>query len=134
MAVEAMNYIHSALEKRRVTATFKRYVAPEIVNEILKEGSDALELGGKLTNIAVLFVDVRGFTTMSERLQPKQVAEILNRYLTLIADCILRNGGAQPPLSRPFLNGSVSLPAVTSVPIGVSRLLQNSRSLIRQRA
>ena len=93
MAVEAMNYIHSALEKRRVTATFKRYVAPEIVNEILKEGSEALELGGKLTNIAVLFVDVRGFTTMSERLQPKQVVEILNRYLTLISDCILKNGG-----------------------------------------
>ncbi|MCI8304141.1 MAG: adenylate/guanylate cyclase domain-containing protein [Lawsonibacter sp.] len=93
VACIALNYIRSALEKRRVTATFKRYVAPEIVNEILKEGSDALELGGKLTNIAVLFVDVRGFTTMSERLQPKQVVEILNRYLTLIADCILKNGG-----------------------------------------
>lgn len=89
----AANYVRSALEKRHVTATFKRYVAPEIVNELLKEGSDALELGGKLTNIAVLFVDVRGFTTMSEQLQPKQVVEILNRYLSLIADCILKNGG-----------------------------------------
>ena len=89
----AVNYVRSALEKRRVTATFKRYVAPEIVSEILKEGPEALELGGKLTNIAVLFVDVRGFTTMSEQLQPKQVVEILNRYLTLIADCILKNGG-----------------------------------------
>ena len=93
VACIAVNYVRSALEKRRVTATFKRYVAPEIVNEILKEGSDALELGGKLCNIAVLFVDVRGFTTMSEQLQPKQVVEILNRYLTLIADCILKNGG-----------------------------------------
>lgn len=89
----AVNYIRSALEKRRVTATFKRYVAPEIVNELLKEGSDALELGGKLTNIAVLFVDVRGFTTMSEALTPPEVVAILNRYLTLIADCILKNGG-----------------------------------------
>lgn len=89
----AVNYVRSVLEKRRVSATFKRYVAPEIVNELLKEGSEALELGGKLTNIAVLFVDVRGFTTMSEQLQPKQVVEILNRYLTLIADCILKNGG-----------------------------------------
>lgn len=89
----AANYIRSALEKQRVTATFKRYVAPEIVNELLKEGSDALELGGKLTNIAVLFVDIRGFTAMSEQLRPKQVMEILNRYLSLIADCILRNGG-----------------------------------------
>lgn len=87
------NYIRAAMEKLRVTKTFKRYVAPEIVNEILKEGTDALELGGKLTRIAVLFVDVRGFTPMSELLSPPQVVEILNRYLTLISDCILKNGG-----------------------------------------
>ena len=89
----ALNYIQSALDKRRVTATFKRYVAPEIVNEILREGAESLGLGGKLTNIAVLFVDVRGFTAMSEALEPPQVVAILNRYLTLISDCILRNGG-----------------------------------------
>jgi adenylate cyclase len=89
----AVNYIQAAAERRQVTNTFKRYVAPEIVNELLKEGTEALELGGKLTTIAVLFVDVRGFTTMSEMLSPPQVVEILNRYLTLIADCILRNGG-----------------------------------------
>lgn len=89
----AVNYIQAAVEKRRITGTFKKYVAPEIVNEILKEGSRALELGGRLTNIAVLFVDVRGFTPMSEMLQPAQVVEILNRYLTLISECILKNGG-----------------------------------------
>ena len=89
----AVNYIQAAAERRQVTNTFKRYVAPEIVNELLKEGTEALELGGKLTTIAVLFVDVRGFTTMSEMLSPPQVVEILNRYLTLIADCILKNGG-----------------------------------------
>lgn len=89
----AANYVRSALEKRAVTNTFKRYVAPEIVSELLKEGPAALELGGRLTHIAVLFVDVRGFTSMSEQLSPGQVVEILNRYLTLIANCILQNGG-----------------------------------------
>ena len=89
----AANYVRSALEKRAVTNTFKRYVAPEIVSELLKEGPAALELGGRLTRIAVLFVDVRGFTSMSEQLSPGQVVEILNRYLTLIANCILQNGG-----------------------------------------
>lgn len=89
----AVNYIRAAVEKHRVTSTFKRYVAPEIVNEILKEGSESMELGGRLTEIAVLFVDVRGFTPMSEMLQPTQVVEILNRYLTLISECIFRNGG-----------------------------------------
>ena len=90
----AFNYIQAALERQRVTGTFKRYVAPEIVNELLKEGTEALELGGTQTTIAVLFVDVRGFTSMSEELKdPREVVHILNRYLTLFADCILQNGG-----------------------------------------
>ena len=91
----AVNYIRAAMARREVTNRFKRYVAPEIVNEILKEGQEALALGGKRTHIAVLFVDVRGFTTMSERLadEPEKVVEILNRYLSLIAECILKNGG-----------------------------------------
>ena len=50
-------------------------------------------VGGRVVNIAVLFVDIRGFTTMSEKLTPSEVVEILNQYLTLIADCIMRNGG-----------------------------------------
>ena len=87
------NYVRTALENRRVTNTFRRYVAPEIVRELLKEGPQALELGGKLTDIAVLFVDVRGFTAMSERLAPERVVEILNRYLTLISRCIRDQGG-----------------------------------------
>ena len=89
----AFNYMQASLEKRRITNTFERYVAPEIVREILREGTSGLELGGKLTRIAVLFVDVRGFTPMSERLKPTQVVEILNCYLSLISDCILKNGG-----------------------------------------
>lgn len=93
MATVAVNYIRAALEKRRVTNTFKRYVAPEVVNEILKQGPAALELGGKLADIAVLFVDIRGFTPMSELLEPPRLVEILNRYLTLTSTCILQNKG-----------------------------------------
>lgn len=85
----AANYISAAMDKRRVTGMFKRYVAPEIVNEILREGTDTLGLGGKLTEIAVLFVDLRGFTTMSEALPPEEVVGILNRYLTLTSSCIM---------------------------------------------
>ena len=87
------NYVQAAVEKRRIAATFRRYVAPEIVEELLKEGTDALELGGKLCDIAVLFVDIRGFTTMSEVLTPQEVVSILNRYLSLTTDCIMRNHG-----------------------------------------
>ena len=88
--------IHAIQENRRrrqITHTFERYVAPEIVKELLKSDTDALKLGGKSCDIAVLFVDIRGFTTMSENLEPETVVEILNQYLTLISDCILKHGG-----------------------------------------
>ena len=93
----AVNYVQAARERRLVREKFNHYVAPEIVDEILKQGTNfqaLLEAGGKKTSVAVLFVDVRGFTTMSERLDdPEKVVPILNRYLTLIAQCILDNGG-----------------------------------------
>ncbi len=88
-----IHYFRAALEKRKVTKTFERYVAPEIVKEIMKEGMENLSLGGKTCDIAVLFVDVRGFTTMSERLTPEKVVFILNRYLTMASDCVEKNHG-----------------------------------------
>lgn len=82
----AFNYVQAALEKQKISNTFKRYVG-----ELLREGTDSL--GGKLCDIAVLFVDIRGFTTMSEVLTPQEVVSILNRYLTLTTDCIMKNHG-----------------------------------------
>lgn len=89
----ASNYIRAAIERQNVTRTFERYVAPNIVNEILKEGTDSLKLGGKLCDIAVLFVDIRGFTTMSERLSPEEVVYILNQYLSMTSACVERHHG-----------------------------------------
>lgn len=93
----AGNYIQASRDRRLVREKFSHYVAPEIVEEILNQGTDfqaLLRTGGKKTRIAVLFVDVRGFTAMSERLDdPEKVVPILNRYLTLIAQCILDNHG-----------------------------------------
>ncbi|MCI5935978.1 MAG: adenylate/guanylate cyclase domain-containing protein, partial [Lachnospiraceae bacterium] len=54
---------------------------------------EATELGGRECEIAVLFVDIRGFTTMSEKLEPARVVEILNEYLTLTTDCVFKNHG-----------------------------------------
>lgn len=89
----AGNYIRSNREKRRITATFGRYVDPAILKELLVQGGAAEHLGGTLKEIAVLFVDVRGFTTMSEALEPPVVVEIINRYLTLTTQCIMRYQG-----------------------------------------
>ncbi len=89
----ASNYASAALEKRRVERAFKRYVAPQVVSELLNGDPKALQLGGRLVDIAVLFVDIRGFTTMSEKLPAPVVVEIVNRYLTLTSRCVFDNHG-----------------------------------------
>ncbi len=89
----AANYAMALLETKRITGIFKKYLAPEIVAEIIRRGDGELLLEAHLSQIAVLFVDVRGFTPLSEKLDPGQVVEILNRYLSMISDCILSNGG-----------------------------------------
>ncbi|MBR2294399.1 MAG: adenylate/guanylate cyclase domain-containing protein [Clostridiales bacterium] len=93
MVLIILRYMRTLSERQKVTRTFERYVAPGIVNEILKEGTDSLELGGKLCDIAVLFVDIRGFTSMSERMAPEKVVLILNRYLAMTSEAVEKNGG-----------------------------------------
>ena len=93
IASVAWNYAFTRKEKRLVTNTFGHYIDPAVMDQLLKKGPDALELGGKTQDIAVLFVDIRGFTAMSEKLDAETVVEIVNRYLTLTTECIVRNHG-----------------------------------------
>lgn len=89
----AFHYFTELSERKRITSIFGRYVAPEVVNEILENGEDGLKLGGSRKEITVLFVDIRGFTTLSERVEPEEIVEILNEYLDLTANCIFDYGG-----------------------------------------
>lgn len=89
----AINYLTERLERRRITGVFSRYVAPQVVDKLLEGGEKALRLGGARREISVLFVDIRGFTPLSEAAAPEEVVEILNEYLTLVAEAIFRYGG-----------------------------------------
>lgn len=89
----AFNYLTERKKRKEVVGAFKKYVAPQIVDKVSKSGEFKLVLGGESRDIAVLFVDIRGFTPMSESLQPEQVVEILNEYLTLTTQSIFKNGG-----------------------------------------
>ena len=86
-------YLAEILRRRKVVTAFKKYVAPQVVDEISKQGDFKIVLGGESRDIAVLFVDIRGFTPMSESLEPEQVVEILNEYLQLTTESIFKNGG-----------------------------------------
>lgn len=86
-------YILEKLGKKRMLKAFERYVAPQVVKELSRQEDFEVKLGGERRDIAVLFVDIRGFTTMSEKLLPEQVVEILNEYLDLTSRAIFKNEG-----------------------------------------
>lgn len=89
----ALHYYRASAAKRSVEKAFSKYVAPQVVDEISKGGEYELKLGGENRNVAVLFVDIRGFTPLSESLEPEQVVDILNGYLALTTASIFRHGG-----------------------------------------
>jgi len=68
-------------------------MAPAVIKKILDEGDEGLMLRGQRRCVTVLFVDIRGFTTMSENTQPEDVVDMLNMYLDLVATCIHKHGG-----------------------------------------
>lgn len=89
----ALHYYRARAAKQSIEKAFSKYVAPQVVDEIAKTGTYELKLGGENRDIAVLFVDIRGFTPLSESLEPEQVVDILNGYLELTTRCIFRHGG-----------------------------------------
>ncbi len=85
-------YFTEERKKKQLKGTFQKYVSPEIVEEILKDPSK-LELGGMKVEMSVFFSDIRGFTTISEQLDPKALSDLLNHYLTPMTDIIFKNSG-----------------------------------------
>jgi adenylate cyclase len=79
-------------ERARIRNIFGRYVADEVVEKLLATGM-LPDLGGDSFQVTVLFSDIRNFTTISERLGPKAVVEMLNTYLAQACEPILAQGG-----------------------------------------
>lgn len=89
----AVRYYRAKKAKQGIERAFSKYVAPQVVNEIVRTGTYELKLGGENRQVAVLFVDIRGFTPLSESLEPEQVVDIVNGYLALTTESIFRYGG-----------------------------------------
>lgn len=80
-------------DKRRLIADFSRYLPREVAQHVASKGTQALKLGGVKRHICVLFVDIRGFTPLSERMPPEQLVLLLNRFLGLTTSCIFEQNG-----------------------------------------
>ena len=79
-------------DKRLISGTLSNYLAPQILNEVLSDPSK-VKMGGNRKDISILFSDIRGFTTISERCTPEEVVEFLNEYFDAMIDAIMQTGG-----------------------------------------
>lgn len=85
-------YLTEERGKKELRQTFQKYVSPAIVEEILADPQN-IELGGKKVHLTVFFSDVRGFTTISEKLDPRALSDLLNSYLTPMTELVFANQG-----------------------------------------
>ena len=96
-AVQAMERIKAlntqlSLRNQLLSETFGRYLSDEIVRQLL-ETPDGLALGGRKRTLTVMMSDLRGFTALSERMEPQKLIHLLNHYLGEMTDIIGKNGG-----------------------------------------
>jgi adenylate cyclase len=77
-------------ERERLKDTFGRFINKEIAEQAMK---GELKLGGETKRVSIFFSDIRGFTAMSEKFEPREVVEFLNQYLTRMVDCVDQTGG-----------------------------------------
>ena len=87
-----IQYIQETLEKKRVRDTFGRYVSQNVVDDIL-DSNEEIKVGGVKKDVTLMFIDIRGFTTLSEKMNPEKVIDILNDYLDLCAQSIFKFEG-----------------------------------------
>ncbi|MDR2313258.1 MAG: HAMP domain-containing protein [Spirochaetaceae bacterium] len=77
-------------ERERLKETFGRFTNREIAERALR---GELSLGGETKQVTVFFSDIRAFTEISEKLEPQEVVEFLNDYMTRMVDCVDKTGG-----------------------------------------
>ena len=92
LVVAAASYLAERRQAMRVRFAFARYVSPHVVDRIVAHPG-ALRLGGERRTMTLLFCDLAGFTSISERLAPEAVAHLVNIWLTAMTRAIHGHGG-----------------------------------------
>ncbi len=92
LVLNGASYLIEYNLKQQIKNAFGKYLSPIVVEQLIKD-KDKLKLGGEEREVTIFFSDIRGFTTISEKLSPTELVKMLNYYLTINTDIILENGG-----------------------------------------
>jgi adenylate cyclase len=92
VAIENSQFAERIRREGIVRSNFERYFAPQLAARIA-DSAEAMKLGGDKRQVAVLFSDIRGFTALSETMNPDAMATLLTEYFTEMVDCVFRHGG-----------------------------------------
>jgi adenylate cyclase len=92
--VEDRRFVDKADEAQRLIKTFQKFVPKQFVDHIKGQDASTIELGKAAADeVAILFCDIRGFTGLSERMQPHELMKFLNSYFLRMNDAIHQNNG-----------------------------------------
>ena len=92
VAITAYRYLAESKQKRFIKDAFSTYLAPSVVSQLI-QSPEKLVLGGEKRVITAFFSDVQGFTSISEKLEPTDLVELLNEFLTEMTDIVLAHEG-----------------------------------------
>ncbi|MDR0643861.1 MAG: adenylate/guanylate cyclase domain-containing protein [Treponema sp.] len=92
LAATLYNYATEGSQKRFIKSAFSQYLSPTVIEQLLAN-PDQLKLGGERREISIFFSDIQGFSTISEKLDPATLTELLNDYLSFMTNIILDSGG-----------------------------------------
>ncbi len=86
-----ISYFRETMMRQQIVDVFGQYIPPELVNQISKD-PEKLNLDGESKNLSVFFCDLQNFTGVSEQLNPKQLARLLNEYFTVMTEILYSHG------------------------------------------
>jgi adenylate cyclase len=92
VAVTVYQLLTEERQRLWIKRAFQRFVSPDVVEELVRNPK-ALQFGGEVRHLTVLFSDIRGFTTYTERHAPQDVVHMLREYLTRMVDLVLEEKG-----------------------------------------
>jgi adenylate cyclase len=92
LVASTAQFLFTERERTRVREAFGQYLSPTMVERLARD-PESLRLGGEVRELTLLFLDLRGFTTMSERMTAQEVTHFLNDFLTPMTEAVMESGG-----------------------------------------